>query len=136
MHQSIKYLTLFILLFSITSFAENAINSQQTKSADPVFEFGFILDETFSKPAADFYNIFYINWQPVTESSVSIRIQEQPGFFRASFILVWMGETLIFKQRIPQRYDDIEVLAKRAVKQLNQQLLNNLFMQRQLDLEY
>jgi hypothetical protein len=139
-HQKYNLVNLlaFLLIFhSLISLAENKDPIQKpadlVTQIDPIFEFGLILDETISKPGADFFEIFYLHWQPETDEVINLRIQEQPGLFRANFILLWLDDELILRQQLPQRYDDIEILVKNAIEQLNRQLLDNLFIQKQLD---
>ncbi len=130
-------LVLILVLFSALSWAENQkVNRQAIHSAaevDPVFEWGLILDETMTKPGADFFEIFYLRWQDKTEETIDIRIQEQPGLFRANFILLWLDDELIFRQQLPQRYDEIEEQVISAIKQLKRKLLDKLFVQKQLE---
>lgn len=130
-------LALLLVLFSASSQAENQnVNRKiihSTAEVDPVFEWGLILDETMTKPGADFFDIFYLRWQEKTEETIDIRIQEQLGLFRANFILLWLDDELIFRQQLPQHYDEIEVQVMSAIKQLNRKLLDKLFVQKQLE---
>ncbi|MEE9424141.1 MAG: CsgE family curli-type amyloid fiber assembly protein [Methylococcales bacterium] len=130
-------LALLWIIYPLTSLSENKSLIKNpvdsVTQVDPVFEFGLILDETISKPGADFFEIFYLYWQPETDEVINLRIQEQPGLFRANFILLWLDDELIIRQQLPQRYDDIESLVKITIEQLNRQLLDNLFIQKQLD---
>lgn len=135
---------LVFLLFISHSFicsAEDRLRSlkpsavKSSPSEDPVIDFGLILDETVSKPGSDFYEIFYLNWQQRTKETITIRIQEQLGFFRASFILLWLDDDLVFKQRLPLRNDEIEQAAIVASKVLNRRLLERFFVQKQLKLQ-
>lgn len=129
---------LFLSTLSLPSYAEDKHNRTLTQStsvtaADPLFDLGLVLDETISKPGADFYQFFFQHWQPITKNSPSIRIKDQPGFLRDHFILVWLNDELVFRQRLPFRADEIESVAKKAAQQLNAKLLENLFIQTQLD---
>jgi hypothetical protein len=126
---------LFLLLSLYSAFCHADINNSphQKIDVDPVFEFGLILNETISRPGSEFFDLFYLRWQSNAEEDINIRIQEQPGFFRGNFILVWLDEELIFRQQLPKRYDDIETLVIGAIKQLNRKLLDNLFIQKELE---
>ncbi len=126
----INLLFLSLILYLFSSYAE-IVKSQV--EVDPVFEFGLVLDETISRPGSEFFALFYSHWQSNTEEDINIRIQEQPGFFRGNFILVWLDEELIFRQQLPKRYDDIETLVIAAIKQINRKILDNLFIQKELE---
>lgn len=132
-----SYFVLFLLSFSCHSGdkkkAQPLTPVNPTVSVDSVLDFGLILDETISKPGADFYHFFYLHWQPVTKQNVSIRIQDQPGFLRMHFILLWLNDELVFRQQLPFQEDKIELVARRAVEQLNSRLLERLFIQKQLN---
>ena len=134
---SLTGLLALLMVLPFTSHAQKQnLNQQTTDSiieADPVFEFGLIIDETISRSGSEFFDLFYLRWQSNTEEDINIRIQEQPGFFRGNFILVWLDEELVFRQQLPKRYDDIETLVIGAVKQLNRKLLDKLFIQKELE---
>ena len=127
------FINLLFIVLMLYSFSGHAEIQKSQVDVDPVFEFGLILNETISRPGSEFFDLFYLRWQSNTEEDINIRIQEQPGFFRGNFILVWLDEELIFRQQLPKRYDDIETLAIGAVKQLNRKLLDNLFIQKELE---
>jgi curli production assembly/transport component CsgE len=130
-------LAILLIIYPLTSLSENQSPTHkpvdQATQVDPVFEFGLILDETISKLGSDFFEIFYLHWQPETDEVINLRIQEQPGLFRANFILLWLDDELILRQQLPQRYDDIESLVQNTIEHLNRRLLDNLFIQKQLD---
>jgi hypothetical protein len=131
--------TLSLFALSCSCFSEDKTSSQDwvtvysDKEVDPVFDFGLILDETISKPGADFYKVFNLHWQPATKEVVTVKVQEQLDFLRSNFILLWFDDELVFRQRLPLRGDEIDAIAKKAVKQLNNKLLQNKFIQTELD---
>ncbi len=127
------FINLLFIVLMLSSFSGNAEIQKSQVDVDPVFEFGLILDETISRPGSEFFDLFYLRWQSNTEEDINIRIQEQPGFFRGNFILLWLDGELIFRQLLPKRFDVIETLAIAAVIQLNRKLLDNLFIQKELE---
>jgi hypothetical protein len=102
-------------------------------SADPEFQMGLTIDETFTKPGHDFYQIFYQQWQPTMDEQLTIRIHEQPTFARAGYISLWVDQDLIYRGHLTPRYEDIEVNVKQAIEQLHQYLYQKLFIKKQLE---
>ncbi|MEM9675401.1 MAG: CsgE family curli-type amyloid fiber assembly protein [Bacteroidota bacterium] len=77
---------------------------------------GLVVDETITKVGRDFYELFYQNWNaPVSTTTYSLFIREQPMNGMGSQIAIFINETEIFTRRVQPRYDVLEGMAKYAV---------------------
>lgn len=120
-----------ISLFFLSSICNNLMANSLENGQ---FFNGLIVDETITKPAHDFSNIFYQKWMAINdEQFINLTIKEQPGRFRGGFIMVYMQDEIIFRALLPYRHDDIEQLADTAIQSINQALYRKAFIKDQLD---
>ena len=135
------FIFLFLFSFSAIIHADKEKLTQKKNQPtenviadDPNFEFGLILDETISKSGSDFFELFYLHWgQPEVDENINIRIEEEPSFFRTNFVLIWLDDELIIREKIPPKYDAVEELVIHSIKQVNYRLLDKLFIKKQLN---
>ncbi len=78
---------------------------------------GLIIDETRSKIARDFYDLFYKKWvAPVGAKNFSIYIREEPSRGRGAQISLTLNEQKIFQNFVPPRYDALENVVNFAIR--------------------
>ncbi len=78
---------------------------------------GLIIDETRSKIARDFYDLFYKKWiAPIGAKNFSIYIREEPSRGRGAQISLTLNEDKIFQNFVPPRYDALENVVNFAIR--------------------
>ncbi len=78
---------------------------------------GLIIDETRSKIARDFYDLFYKKWiAPVGAKNFSIYIREEPSRGRGAQVSLTLNEQKIFQNFVPPRYDALENVVNFAIR--------------------
>lgn len=78
---------------------------------------GLIIDETRSKIARDFYDLFYKKWvAPVGAKNFSIYIREEPSRGRGAQISLTLNEQKIFQNFVPPRYEALENVVNFAIR--------------------
>ena len=96
------------------------VSSKKTKSSVPVDVLeidGLIIDETRSKIARDFYDLFYKKWiAPQGAKNFSIYIREEPSRGRGAQISLTLNDQKIFKNFVPPRYDALENVVNFAIR--------------------
>lgn len=104
------------------------------KEQDPVLELGgFVLDETRSKLARDFYALFYQNWEaPEGVSNFTITISEQPSFGRGTQINVQIDYEQVYSARLQPKYEYIEAVSEQAVARAHEILKQKAEVRQQL----
>jgi len=96
------------------------VSSKKTKTSVPVDVLeidGLIIDETRSKIARDFYDLFYKKWiAPKGAKNFSIYIKEEPSRGRGAQISLTLNDQEIFKNFVPPRYDALENVVNFAIR--------------------
>jgi len=78
---------------------------------------GLIIDETRSKIARDFYDLFYKKWiAPQGAKNFSIYIREEPSRGRGAQVSLTLNEQKIFQNFVPPRYDALENVVNFAIR--------------------
>jgi len=78
---------------------------------------GLIIDETRSKIARDFYDLFYKKWiAPNGAKNFSIYIREEPSRGRGAQISLTLNDNKIFQNFVPPRYDALENVVNFAIR--------------------
>jgi len=78
---------------------------------------GLIIDETRSKIARDFYDLFYKKWiAPLDAKNFSIYIREEPSRGRGAQISLTLNDQKIFQNFVPPRYDALENVVNFAIR--------------------
>jgi len=78
---------------------------------------GLIIDETRSKIARDFYDLFYKKWiAPKGAKNFSIYIKEEPSRGRGAQVSLSLNEQKIFQNFVPPRYDALENVVNFAIR--------------------
>jgi len=76
-----------------------------------------IIDETRSKIARDFYDLFYKKWiAPNGAKNFSIYIREEPSRGRGAQISLTLNDNKIFQNFVPPRYDALENVVNFAIR--------------------
>ena len=93
-----------------------------------------VMDETLSKMGHDFYRFFYDNWNPPeTDRSFTIYINEMPSPGMGNMIQVKINYDEIFRQRISPKQEYIKQLARMAVRQSENYIVNYQKIKQQLE---
>ena len=91
---------------------------------------GLILDETRSKIARDFYDIFYKKWvAPKNASNFTILIKELPSRGRGAQIVILINDNELFQRFIPPQLETIEQVANYAIRRVRNQLQQKVDVQ-------
>jgi curli production assembly/transport component CsgE len=102
--------------------------STEPQSLDGAEIGGLVLDETRSKLAHDFYELFYNGWTSVEEDikvKYNISIREQPtGVGIGTRVLVELDGTEVLQLNLQPRLEIIENLAVQLVESLYTQIMN------------
>jgi len=107
-------------------------NSQETSWES----IGMVIDDTRSRLGSDFYQAFYKYWEePREHNGYQIRISDLPARGRSFRLLIHLDDRQVVNTFLPQKYDDIEDLAKRAVRVMHYQVNNAQQLQNALDAE-
>lgn len=78
---------------------------------------GLIIDETRSKIARDFYDLFYKKWiAPAGAKNFSIYIKEEPSRGRGAQVSLTLNDQKIFQNFVPPRYDALENVVNFAIR--------------------
>lgn len=89
---------------------------------------GLILDETHSKLAQDFYELFFNNWSSVEEdikTNFTITFREQPNIIGiGSRVMVELNGEEVLQLNLQPRREIIETLALQLVESLYSQIMN------------
>lgn len=94
---------------------------------------GLIIDETRSKIARDFYDLFYKKWiAPQGAKNFSIYIREEPSRGRGAQISLTLNEQKIFQNFVPPRYDALENVVNFAIRVTRARLKNQANINDQL----
>lgn len=97
---------------------------------------GLILDETRSKIARDFYDIFYKKWvAPIKASNYTILIKELPSRGRGAQIAVYINDDELFQRFVPPQQETIELVANFAIRQVRYQLQKSVDVQNAIENE-
>lgn len=95
-------------------------SSRKSSAAVPVDVLeidGLIIDETRSKIARDFYDLFYKKWiAPAGAKNFSIYIREEPSRGRGAQVSLTLNEQKIFQNFVPPRYDALENVVNFAIR--------------------
>ncbi len=95
-----------------------------------------LIDQTQSKIAREFYDLFYSLWSsPVENLDYSLLFEEKPLPSFGTQITITINEVIIFQQFIRPRYETIEMMANQAVYQAANYLINYNEIQKQLEYE-
>jgi len=78
---------------------------------------GLIIDETRSKIARDFYDLFYKKWiPPAGASNFSLFVREAPSRGRGARVSLSLNDQKIFENFVPPRYDALEEVVNFAIR--------------------
>ena len=96
---------------------DSAATGESENQGDPVLKFeGMVLDETRSKMARDFYDLFYQQWtNPENAENYTLTIAEQPSLGRGTQITITLDYQQIYTARLQPRYEYIEAVSQQAV---------------------
>ncbi len=97
---------------------------------------GLIIDETRSKIARDFYDIFYKKWvAPPQARNYTILIKELPSRGRGAQISVLINDDELFQRFVPPQMETIELVANFAIRQVRYQLQKSVDVQNAIENE-
>jgi curli production assembly/transport component CsgE len=114
----------------VQSLKENIVRSPNPDrlNADDIEIEGLVLDETRSKLAHDFYELFYASWRVVEEdlkTNYSIIIREQPAFVgNGSRIAIDLDGIELTQMNLQPRQELMEQLSVQLVEMLYNQIKN------------
>jgi len=95
---------------------------------------GLVLNETKTKGGNDFFDAFNSYFQQVEGLSYSITVSELPSRGRGSVVSVSVNDTLVYQNFLNPQAEVIEEEAKRATQFSIQFLLQNLNVQKELEM--
>jgi len=126
------------LLFSFTNLKAGEIHgfpdSLITNNSYDNLEINeLLIDQTQSKVAKDFYDLFYSLWEsPVSDIDYSILFEEKPMPSLGTQITITINDLIIFRQFVRPRYETIEEMVNQAISQIYNYLDNYRMLQEQL----
>ncbi len=95
---------------------------------------GLIIDDTRSKVARDFYEMFYKKWDSQSNANPStILIRELPARGRNVRVGIEIDGTQVFQKNLQAREEILEILSDHAVHLVASHLQNNETLRRQLE---
>lgn len=114
---------------SPTNLEENQARSLSSErlNLDDIEIEGLVLDETRSKLAHDFYEMFYGSWRAIEEdlkTAYSIIVREQPSIGNGSRITVELNGTELTQLNLQPRIELLESLSMQLVELLYNQITN------------
>jgi len=119
-----------------------ANSAQQTNlptvssTSDAIEIDGLIIDETRTKSARDFYEIFYSKWSaPQGAKDYTITIKELPSRGRSAQIVVAVNDKDIFQRFLQPRLDVIEQMVSQAIFYVGRNLNQNESVKKQMTQE-
>ena len=84
---------------------------------------GIIVDNTRTRMGRDFYDLFYSGWEdPKGVGDFIIRIEEFPGRFRSTRLVVWLDDDKLVETNLQSSYDYLESLSGYTINRLQSQL--------------
>ena len=95
---------------------------------------GLVLNETKTKPGNDFFDVFNAYFQQVEGLNYTITVSELPSRGRSSIISVKVNDTLVYQNFLNPQVEAIEEEAKRATQSSLKFLLQNLNVQKELEM--
>ena len=111
-------------------------NPKVPSSSDAIEIDGLIIDETRSKTARDFYELFYNKWTaPYQVKDYSITIKELPSRGRSARILIVVNDKEVFQRFLQPRMDIIERMVQQAIFLVNRHLDNRESIKKQMSHE-
>ncbi len=97
---------------------------------------GLVIDETRTKSARDFYELFYSKWTaPQGAKDYTITIRELPSRGRSAQIIVAVNDKDIFQRFLQPRLDVIEMMVGQAIYYVSRNLINNESVKKQMSQE-
>lgn len=91
--------------------------SKHDAAPTPIEIDGLVVDQTQSKLARDFYEVFYARWRaPRGIRGFTIVIDERPLPNMGTMVSVEVNDRLVYRSRLQSRYDQIEEAAHEAVR--------------------
>ena len=91
--------------------------SRATVPVDVLEIDGLIIDETRSKIARDFYDLFYKKWiAPNGAKNFSIYVREEPSRGRGAQVSLSLNDDKIFQNFVPPRYDALDEVVNYAIR--------------------
>ena len=110
--------------------------ARRSVPADAIEIDGLIIDDTRSKVARDFYEIFYNKWAaPFGAKDYSITIRELPSRGRSARIAVEVNNQQILQRFLQPRLDIIEALVDQSIYILHRHLNDNESLKSQMSQE-
>jgi curli production assembly/transport component CsgE len=104
-----------------------------SSTSDAIEIDGLIIDETRTKPARDFYELFYNKWAaPLNAKDYSITIKELPATGRSAQVVITVNDVDVFQQFLQPRIDVIEMMVDQAIAHIDQFLDNNESVKQQM----
>ncbi len=87
---------------------------------------GLIVDQTITKLARDFYDIFQRQWEaPPGAKNFTILIQEKPTRSNGAFVSISVNDEPVFEYNLQPRYDQVEEVANYSVAFIYGYVANN-----------
>ncbi len=112
----------------------NTTTAPKVNSTSDAIEIdGLIIDETRSKPARDFYELFYNKWSPPPNAKdYSITIRELPSRGRSARIAVEVNDQVLLQRFLQPRYELIGAQVEQAIRLLRHHLDNTENLKQQM----
>jgi len=107
-----------------------------SSTSDAIEIDGLIIDETRTKSARDFYELFYGKWTaPYGAKDFTINIKELPSRGRSARIVISVNDREIFQRFLQPRYDVIEMMVNQAIYHVGRYLSKNESVKKQMGQE-
>lgn len=95
---------------------------------------GLVLDETLTKIGRDFFDMFYVAFEPPAGSAdYTITISERPGRIGSALVALTLDDVDLLEIPLSPQYEQMAGAAAEAVAIVQHQLLENQQVSRQLE---
>ncbi|WP_198990495.1 CsgE family curli-type amyloid fiber assembly protein [Hymenobacter sp. BT559] len=95
---------------------------------------GLVLDQTITKLGRDFFDMFYVTFEPPAGSTdYTIAITERPGRIGSALVALTVNDVDLFEIPLSPQYEQMMAVAAEAVAAAQSQLLENQRVSRQLE---
>jgi len=95
---------------------------------------GLVLDQTITKLGRDFFDLFYVAFEPPAGSvDYTIVLVERPGRVGSALVALTVNDVELFELPLSPQYDQMVAAATDAAAAAHDQLLENQRVSRQLE---
>ncbi|MFK7810426.1 MAG: curli-like amyloid fiber formation chaperone CsgH [Saprospiraceae bacterium] len=116
--------------------SKQEIDPTVSSTSDAIEIDGLIIDETRTKPARDFYEIFYSKWTaPRGARDFTITIRELPSRGRSAQITVIVNDKPIYQRFLQPRLDVIEAMVDQSIFFISRHLVKTEDVKQQMQQE-